>query len=154
MSRRADGAAAFAAGPVPGPLNFRGVRFGVLVGDDISTPDVAEALGECGAELLVHLSAIPFATDAQDRRMDIAVARVTETGLPLVCANQTGGQDELVFDGSSFALGADRALKAHAPAFREALLVTRWERGGDGFGRAGRASWRRRPPAMTPSGRR
>jgi NAD+ synthase len=122
----------FAAGPVPGPLNFRGIRLGVLVGDDISTPDVAEALGECGAELLVHASAIPFGTDVQDRRINIAVARVTETGLPLVCANQTGGQDDLVFDGSSFALGADRALKAHAPAFQEALLVTRWERDGDG----------------------
>ena len=79
----------------------------MLVGDDISTPDVAEALGECGAELLIHASANPFAVEVQDRRTNIAVARVTETGLPLVCANQTGGQDELVFDGSSFALGAD-----------------------------------------------
>ena len=60
----------FAAGPVPGPLNFRGVRLGVLVGDDISTPDVAEALGECGAELLVHVSAVPFGIDAQDRRIE------------------------------------------------------------------------------------
>src|SRR3954454_5729697 len=127
-----DGAnSLFAAGPVPGPLNFRGIRLGVLVGDDISTPDVAEALGECGAELLVHISATPFGTDAQDRRMSVAVARVTETGLPQVCLNQTGGQDELVFDGSSFALGVDNALKAHAPAFREVLAVTRWERGDD-----------------------
>jgi NAD+ synthase len=138
-----DAASLFAAGPVPGPLNFRGVRLGVLVGDDISTSDVAEALGECGAELLVHASAIPFATDVQDRRMNTAVARVTETGLPLVCANQTGGQDELVFDGSSFALGADRALKAHAPAFRETLLVTRWERGDDGV-------WAGREGELTP----
>jgi NAD+ synthase len=127
-----DTGARFEAGPVPGPLNFRGVRLGVLVGDDISTPDVAEALGECGAELLVHVSAISFGIDVHDRRMNIAVARVTETSLPLVSANQAGGQDGLVFDGSSFALGADRALKAHAPAFREALLVTRWERGDDG----------------------
>jgi NAD+ synthase len=119
----------FAAGPVPGPVNFRGIRLGVLIGADISTPDVAEALGECGAELLLHISAVPFRTDGQDRRINVAVARVTETGLPLVCVNQTGGQDELVFDGSSFALGADRALKAHAPAFQEVLAVTRWERG-------------------------
>ena len=121
----------FAAGPVPGPVNFRGTRLGVLIGADISTPDVAEALGECGAELLVHISATPFGTDAQDRRMSVAVARVTETGMPLVSVNQTGGQDELVFDGSSFALGVDNALKAHAPAFREVLAVTRWERGDD-----------------------
>jgi NAD+ synthase len=57
---------------------------------------------------------------------------VTEAGLPLVCANQTGGHDELVFDGSSFALGSDCALRAQAPGFCEALLVTRWERGNDG----------------------
>jgi NAD+ synthase len=140
-------AAGFAPGPVPGPLNFRGVRLGVLVGGDISTSDVAEALGECGAELLVHVSAIPFAFGTDDRRINTAVARVTETGLPLVYVNQIGGQDELVFDGSSFTLGADCALKAHAPAFREALLVTRWERGDDGVwaGREGELS----PP---PSG--
>ena len=126
----AEGAAAFSVGPVPGPLNFRGVRFGVLVGDDISTPDVAEALSECGAELLVHFPPCP-SRHALDRRIGVAVARVTEAGLPLLSINQTGGQDDLVFDGSSFALGADRALKAHGPAFREALLVTRWERDGE-----------------------
>jgi NAD+ synthase len=70
-----------AAGPVPGPVNFRGIRLGVLIGADISTPDVAEALGECGAELLLHISAVPFRTDGQDRRINVAVARVTETGL-------------------------------------------------------------------------
>ena len=136
----------FAAGPVPGPLNFRGIRLGVLVGGDISTSDVAEALGECGAELLIHVSANPFAAEFDDRRINTAVARVTETGLPLVCVNQTGGQDELVFDGSSFALGADCALKAHAPAFREALLVTRWERGDDGVW-AGREGELAPPPS-------
>ena len=136
----------FSVGPVPGPVNFRGVRFGVLVGDDISTPDVAEALSECGAELLVHLSAVPFATDGMDRRIGVAVARVTETGLPLLTVNQAGGQDELVFDGSSFALGADRTLKGHAPAFGEALLVARWERGDDG-GWTGREGELAPPPS-------
>ncbi|GEO35962.1 NAD+ synthase [Skermanella aerolata] len=138
----AERTASYSVGPVPGPLNFRGVRFGVLVGDDISTPDVAEALSECGAELLVHLSAVPFAPDTLDRRVGVAVARVTETGLPLLTVNLIGGQDDLVFDGSSFALGADRALKAHAPAFREALLVTRWERGGE--------SWTAREGELAP----
>lgn len=143
----AYGAAAFSVGPVPGPLNFRGVRFGVLVGDDISTPDVAEALSECGAEMLIHLSAMSFAPDAPDRRIGVAVARVTETDLPLLTVNQAGGQDDLVFDGSSFALGADCTLKVHGPAFREALLVTRWERDGERWtGREGEL-------AAPPSGR-
>jgi NAD+ synthase len=118
----------FAAGPVPGPINFRGVRLGVLIGDDMATADVAETLAECGAELLIVPAASPFATEHGDVRMNAAVARVTETELPLVYVNQVGGQDERVFDGTSFVLDHDRTLKAQAPGFREHLLVTRWER--------------------------
>ena len=75
-----------------------------------------------------------------------AVARVTETGLPLVYVNQVGGQDELVFDGASFVLDADCGLAAQLPGFEEGLAVTRWRRGADGWvcdaGR-GRAAHRR-----------
>ncbi|HEY0834862.1 MAG TPA: NAD+ synthase [Azospirillum sp.] len=121
----------FAPGPLPGPINFRGVRLGVLVCEDMWTPDAAETLAETGAEILIVPNGSPFESDKHDRRMQLAVARVTETGLPLIYVNQVGGQDELVFDGASFALGADRALMAQAPGFREHLLMTRWERGGD-----------------------
>lgn len=122
----------FAAGPVPGPVNFRGVRLGLMIAEDMATADVAEALGECGAEILVVAGGDAVDLDTQDRRINRAVARVAETGLPLLYVNQVGGHDELVFDGSSFVLGADRALRIHAPAFRENLTVARWERGSDG----------------------
>lgn len=122
----------FAAGPVPGPVNFRGVRLGVMIAEDMATADVAEALDECGAEILVVAGGDAVDLDTQDRRINRAVARVAETGLPLLYVNQVGGHDELVFDGSSFVLGADRALRIHAPAFRESLAVARWERGDDG----------------------
>lgn len=128
-----DGARWFSAGPVPGPVNFRDVRLGVLVGADMATPDVAEALGECGAEILLVPGASPFDTDAMDRRLNLAVARVTETELPLVCVNAVGGQDELVFDGASFALGADRTLVAQAVRWREQVVITRWQRGDAGW---------------------
>ena len=65
--------------------------------------------------------------------MNLAVARVTETGLPLIYCNQVGGQDELVFDGASFVLNADRRLAAQAKSFDEDLLITRWRRGEDGI---------------------
>jgi len=140
----------FAAGPLPGPINFRGVRLGVLVCEDMWTPDAAETLAETGAEILIVPNGSPYEVDKHDRRVQLAVARVTETGLPLIYVNQVGGQDELVFDGASFALGADRALKAQAPSFAEHLTLTRWERGEDEV-------WHCRegevvPPAMGPAG--
>ena len=61
----------------------------------------------------------------------MAVARVTETGLPLIYGNQVGGQDELVFDGGSFVLNADRRLAAQSPMFEPDLLITRWQRDAD-----------------------
>jgi NAD+ synthase len=120
----------FVPGPVPGPVNFRDVRLGLMVCEDMWTPDVAETLAECGAEILLVPNGSPFETDKHDRRLTLAVARVKETGLPLAYANQVGGQDELVFDGASFALGADGALVAQAPRWREAVTLTRWVRGG------------------------
>lgn len=122
----------FTAGPPPGPVNVRGVRLGIPVCEDIRTPDVVETLVESGAELLVVPSASPFESDPHDERVQVALHRVIESGLPLLTVNQVGGQDELVFDGSSFALGADGALVAQAPSFAEHLLLTRWERGADG----------------------
>jgi len=122
----------FASGPLPGPMVARGVRLGVMVCEDMWTPDVAECLGESGAEILVVINGSPFETTKGEKRMSLAVARVVETGLPLVYVNQVGGQDELVFDGASFVLGHDRGLKIQAPAFRDALIMTEWRRDADG----------------------
>ena len=123
----------FAAGPLPGPVNFRGVRLGVMVCEDMWTDEVAECLEESGAEILVVVNGSPYETDKTDRRLGLAVARVTESRLPLIYVNQVGGQDELVFDGASFVLGADAALEAQAPSWREALLATRWRRDGESW---------------------
>lgn len=123
----------FSAGPLPGPVNFRGVRLGVLICEDMWTPDVAETLAETGAEILVVPNGSPFEIDKADRRLDLAVARVVETGLPLIYVNQVGGQDELVFDGASFALNRGRSLVAQLPSFRSHVAFTRWTREGDGW---------------------
>ncbi len=118
----------FAAGPLPGPINFRGVRLGVMVCEDMWTDEVAECLEESGAEILVVINGSPYEVDKTDVRLNLAVARVTESHLPMIYVNQIGGQDELVFDGGSFVLGGDAALRAQAPSWREALLATRWVR--------------------------
>ncbi|WP_042693249.1 NAD(+) synthase [Azospirillum sp. B506] len=118
----------FDTGPMPGPVNFRGVRIGLLVGGDLATGDVAETLAESGAELLVAMLAGPFAPGSTDERVQAAVARVVECGLPLAAVNLVGGQEDRVFDGGSFALAPGGRLVAQAPLFAEHLLLTRWER--------------------------
>jgi NAD+ synthase len=123
----------FAMGPAPGPINFRGVRVGVPICEDIWTDEVCETLVETGAELLLVPNGSPFEKNKDDVRLNIAVARVTETGLPLVYLNQIGGQDELVFDGASFALNADCSPALQMPAFEEAIAVTDWQRGNNGW---------------------
>jgi len=123
----------FDNGPMPGPVNVRGVRIGLLIGSDLATGDVAETLAESGAELLVAMLASPFAPGRADERVQAAVARVVECGLPLAAVNLIGGQEERVFDGGSFGLAIGGRLVAQAPLFAEHLLLTRWERGEDGF---------------------
>jgi NAD+ synthase len=120
----------FTAGPMPGPLNFRGIRIGAPVCEDMWGSDVTECLAETGAEILLVANGSPYHHGKEDIRLNLAVARVTETGLPLVYANQVGGQDELVFDGSSFALNADRSLAFHLVSFLETVQVTNWRRDG------------------------
>ena len=126
----------FASGPVPGPVSFRGVRLGVPVCEDIWTEwgeyeDVVGCLAETGAELLVVPNGSPYWRDKDEVRLNVAVARVTESGLPIIFVNEMGGQDELVFDGASFGLHADHTPAFQLAAFREQIAVTRWERAGN-----------------------
>lgn len=109
----------FDAGPMPGPVDFRGVAIGVPICEDIWDSDVAECLMETGAELLVVPNGSPYILGKADIRQQVAIARVVETDLPLVYVNQVGGQDELVFDGASFALNADRTLAMQMNGFVE-----------------------------------
>jgi NAD+ synthase len=124
----------FARGPASGPVTVRGVRIGVPICEDIwleeseDYENVVECLAETGAEILVVPNGSPYARDKTDVRLSIAVARVTESGLPLMYLNQVGGQDELVFDGASFALNADLSVAAQLPDFAESITTLRWSR--------------------------
>ena len=123
----------FASGPLPGPIPFRGVRLGVMVCEDLWFPDVAECLQESGAELLISLNASPFDVNKVDVRLNIALERVTETGLASLYVNQVGGQDELAFDGGSFVVNPDYKMVMRAPFWEESLIITEWERGPEGW---------------------
>jgi NAD+ synthase len=81
----------------------------------------------------------PYSRNKDDVRLNIAVARVTESDLPLIYVNQVGGQDELVFDGASFGLHADRSLAFQFSAFREEIKTLHWRRSGNAWRCAGGA---------------
>ncbi|WP_404379734.1 NAD+ synthase [Caenispirillum salinarum] len=116
----------FTPGPLPEPVDFKGVRLGILVCEDMWFPDVAANLKEHGAEILVVPNGSPFEVDKHEVRLNHAVARVEETHLPLIYVNQVGGQDELVFDGASFVINSDYALAGRAAAWAEDDLLTVW----------------------------
>src|SRR5215470_16497469 len=123
----------FDPGPLPGPVGFRGVRIGVPICEDIWKDEVCECLQETGSELLISPNGSPFDWPKPDLRMNVAVARVKETGLALIYLNQVGGQDELVFDGASFALNPDGSLAVQLPAWEEALSLAELTRTADGW---------------------
>ncbi len=123
----------FSAGPMPGPISFRGVRIGIPICEDIWGPDPVECIAETGGEILLVPNGSPYWGGKTDERLAIAVARVVESGLPLIYLNQVGGQDELVFDGASFGLNADASLAFQLPAFASTVAKTVWRRGPKGF---------------------
>jgi NAD+ synthase len=123
----------FTAGEMPGPVNLRGVRIGVPICEDIWTDAVCECLAESGAELLLVPNGSPFTLTKHNIRMQTAIARVVETGLPLGYVNQAGGQDELVFDGASFVLNRGGALALQMAAFETGIAITEWQRGAEGW---------------------
>jgi len=123
----------FSAGPLPEPVDFRGVKLGLPICEDIWFPTVTGALAQAGAEILLSPNGSPYEVDKDDLRMKrIGAERVRETGLPLIYLNRVGGQDELVFDGASFVLGADGAPLHVLPDWEEALVLTHWTRDAQG----------------------
>src|SRR5438046_104345 len=143
----------FAPGPLPGPVNVRGVRVGIPICEDIWTAwgdyeDVVECLAETGAELFVVANGSPYSRGKADVRLNVVVAAVTHANLPVIYTNQVGGQDELVFDGASFGLNADRTLAFQLPEFEEALWTSEWRRDSGGWTAAAGAPAATLPEAL------
>lgn len=113
----------FSEGSMPEAIEFRGFKLGLLICEDMWYPDVTAHLKERGAEILIAPHGSPFEGTKRDSRFLFAKTRVKETGLPLVFVNQIGGQDELVFDGSSFVLDGTGKRVAQLPEFEEAFEI-------------------------------
>jgi len=123
----------FTAGPLPSPIEWRGIRLGVPICEDMWLEPVCAHLAEQGAELFLVPHGSPYELDKIDTRERLARARTTSTGLPLVFLNRVGAQDELVFDGSSFIMHPDGEIVVQMPDWEESFLITQWARGSDGW---------------------
>ncbi len=123
----------FTPGPVTGPVAIAGVRVGIPVCEDAWHPDVCETLMETGAQILVVPNGSPYYRNKQDVRVNLMVARVVETGLPLAYVNMMGGQDDQVFDGGSFVLNPGGALAVQMPVFDEGVGLVEFEETLDGW---------------------
>ena len=119
----------FVAGDSACVFECAGMRFGINICADIWEPGTAEQARDAGAQALLVLNASPFHAGKQAERLDVARQRVLESGLPLVYVNLVGGQDELVFDGASFALDDSATLSAQFPAFESGLYLVSLENG-------------------------
>ena len=102
-------------------FEVQGVRVGLLICEDAWFDAPARLAREAGAQVLAVINASPFHVGKGQERVDRMSDRARVAGLPLVYAHLVGGQDEVVFDGGSFAVGADGSLAARAPAFQEQL---------------------------------
>jgi NAD+ synthase len=123
----------FTPGPLPRPIEWRGIKLGLPVCEDMWLEPVCAHLAELGAELFIVPHGSPYELDKNQTRERLARARTTSTGLPLVFLNRVGGQDELVFDGSSFVMHPDGEIVVQMADWEEALLTTDWVRGPDGW---------------------
>ncbi|MEO8812779.1 MAG: NAD+ synthase, partial [Caulobacteraceae bacterium] len=123
----------FAPGGSAGLFEFRGLKLGAPVCEDIWGPGPCADLKDRGAELLLVPNGSPFRRTSAAERTAVTTARVAQTGLPLIYVNQVGGQDELVFDGGSFALQADGARCMALPLFDDAIACSTWERTAAGW---------------------
>ena len=123
----------FEPGEGPRIFTWKGVRLGVPICEDIWTSGVCADLAADGAEILVAPNGSPYRRTADQERTGIVRARVAETGLPMIYLNEVGGQDELVFDGASFALDGLGREVMRLPMFEEAIGVMRWTEGPEGW---------------------
>ena len=123
-----DEARIFTSGPLPEPIEFKGVTIGLPICEDLWQPGVASHLADKGAQILISPNGSPWRRTALSERVEALGEKVHNEGLPLVYVNQIGGQDELVFDGSSFSMDADGEIVQALKSFVEDYDCATWEK--------------------------
>ncbi|UYM15323.1 NAD+ synthase [Endozoicomonas euniceicola] len=108
-------------------FDCKGTRLALTICEDLWFQEPAMQAREAGADLILSLNASPFHKDKQSVRRETIRQRCQETGLPVLYVNLFGGQDELVFDGGSFAMNGDGRLMACGDYFSETLTPVRFD---------------------------
>ncbi len=121
------------AGPLGGPYVVDGVRVGSPICEDAWHMEVSETLAETGAEFLLVPNGSPYYRNKLEERQNLMVARVVETGLPLIYLNLVGGQDDQMFDGGTFVLNPGGELALQMPVMEEAITQLDLVRGPGGW---------------------
>lgn len=109
----------FTAGNLPDPINYKGVKLGIMLCEDVWFPTVPDHLASRGAEIFIVMNGSPFEIHKQGLRLQHAGARAQSAGIPLIYVNQVGGHDDLIYDGDSFAVNENGDLIAECFEFRE-----------------------------------
>ncbi|GAB6070091.1 NAD+ synthase [Thiomicrorhabdus hydrogeniphila] len=112
----------FTAGHNPCVVEHKGIRFGILICEDIWKISPATQAKDAGAEVILNLNASPFSEEKHQDRIATLQRRVNEIKKPIIYVNQVGGQDDLVFDGGSFALCAEGDVCVQSPEFTPHLM--------------------------------
>ena len=123
----------FTAGPLAEPLTIKGVSIGVPICEDIWHPTVCAHLVDHGARLLLCPNGSPYWRNKQGIRKRLVEARVREDNVPMLYLNQVGGQDELVFDGASFAVEPGGRMVLQGKSWESELLVSNWQHTANGW---------------------
>jgi NAD+ synthase (glutamine-hydrolysing) len=109
----------FSPGDTPCVIDIEGVKVGLSICEDIWEDGPTSDAAAAGAELLLNINSSPYHRGKRNERWDLVADRARRGSFPIVYVNQVGGQDELVFDGGSFAVAADGTVVAAAPNFEE-----------------------------------
>ncbi len=141
----------FQPGPLPHPVTIKGVSVGIPICEDVWHPWVCEHLAREGAEIMLCPNGSPYWADKQSVRYDLVRARVAEDGVPMLYLNQVGGQDELVFDGASFAIEPGGKVVLQGKSFETDFILSDWKRA-ETAGPVPMARSNRSPPARRRPG--
>ena len=135
----------FTPGPLPDPVEFKGVKLGLPICEDVWHPKVCRHLADKGAEIFICTNGSPYEIDKDELRIEqVACRRADETGIPMAYLNRVGGQDELVFDGASFVVGNDGEVYVQMVDWEEQLTTTQWRRRASADG----GGWRCEPQRL------
>ncbi|WP_345096946.1 NAD+ synthase [Bartonella acomydis] len=124
----------FSSGPRPEPIIYHGIKLGIVICEDIwNDPSLCVELNNKGAEMILVLNGSPYCRNKTLKRVEVVRAQALQSGMSIIYVNQVGGQDELVFDGGSFALNGQGKIVFQMKHFKSHISVSHWQRKTSGW---------------------